>query len=653
MNKTVWSLIITLVLTGCAGSGSPYGASSRAGVTGMTDENGVEYVTNGDAFADGKIAESRLDGTQTTPGSGPAIDPKVSLATRIRQYEFSRWDKAKEDPSRFGDDHWELKVFFRKAPTIVFTGTFGPTKDGKVGLIVAHAPARYTLTIATIHDVHLPYEKTFLDAKLTDTKRSDAITISYKGYLGKLDVREDQSRKPAPGSALECQLKTLRENTFVWVNNWTTLPNGRVFYLNDVVRTTDPKAAGETCLPPRISFRGESLATSSEKIAEDGQVEDKLYEHPVESSLGEDVRLIGNPKQGNRRMFVVPLEDKQTAQTSDVIVTVTAQDPADQAASVADDAAAKTPAPRRDRTQTPAQTPAPTTPRKTRPPAAPVIRDGTDAFIPNSGGAQAAREIRDFARNRSLPGVVARMAELNSSASLQNFFNNANPFVPMVQAISRAYDVVGWIYVTARESSYFKGNGYKPNIRGDWNKKSKRWDAWGPFQLHDGAASEGGITNGERDYFAPAACAAAQYVAKQVRKYPNDATIAILGYNQGAGGAGAAIYCTYHSNNKSKQQACNNRVNNGMSGDEYSRYSKLAQNYNYTYAEMSGFDVLSDNMTDYVNDTLATYFIANSLRSNGFTLANAKRSLPTNNTVMPPGGQMSNQTCQAAIAGTY
>jgi hypothetical protein len=144
------------------------------------------------------------------------------------------------------------------------------------------------------------------------------------------------------------------------------------------------------------------------------------------------------------------------------------------------------------------------------------------------------------------------------------------------------------------------------------------------------------------------------YVSQQVRQFPNDATMALLGYNKGAAGAGTAIYCSYHTSDRNAQRDCNAKIENrGWSPNQKARFMKLAQNYRYTYAEMSGFGVLTKKMNDYVNNTLATYFIANSLSSNGFTLANARRTLPTNGTVMPSSGRVSSATCQAAINGTY
>ena len=653
-----------LLLAGCAGSGDRT-STLRQGLTNVTNEDGIPYVTNGDEFAD---AQAKLPTASDSKLTKKIV--KDSLGDRIRGYEFTRWDdktkSKKEDAKRFGLDHWEFKVFFRKNRTVKMTGSFGKSATGETTLVQSERALRYQLEGAVLKDESKPYEKTRFHGTLRDSRKKESVVVSYYAYLGKLDVRDDSANKPAPGSTLECQLKALHENTLAWVNNWTTIP-GRVFFFNDLVRTIDPKDAAQDCLPSSITFRGESLATSSEPSANvnpDAPAKaESLYAHDVESNVG-DVSLIGNPAQGNRRMFVVPLEDKQSAQTNDVVVTITALDAADQDAAMPDGY---------DENGNPIDDPAPTPgkePAKSRPapsarPAArpalvvPTARPG-DAFLSNVAGAQAARQTQNFERNRNLRGVRDFVDQYRgrSKSKLQAFYDNAAPFVPMMQKISQKFDVIGWAYLTVVESAYFTQSGYQARIRGDGNA-SRGFKAWGPFQMHEAAArqSQVRVTNSvpsdERDYFAPAACGAAQYVAAQVRQYPNDATIAILAYNQGPGGAGAAIYCSYHSEQEGHRQECNRKVNKEFSNSQYSRFSRLANNYSYTYAEMANFGVLTPNMTAYVNNKLALYFISQNPAAYGFSSANAKRTLPTNGTVMPPGGVVSNPACQSAIAGTY
>lgn len=231
--------------------------------------------------------------------------------------------------------------------------------------------------------------------------------------------------------------------------------------------------------------------------------------------------------------------------------------------------------------------------------------------------ARTARMTADFGRpeNRALKSVQNRINAWRTSGrsgqnELSNFFHYANPFRPMIEAIARAVDVsAAFSYLTVQESEYFTSGKYYAKI-GDGGQ------AVGPFQMHPAAAAESGLTLAERQYFAPSACGAAKYLAKQVDEFKgSDVTFGILGYNQGAGGARAIIA-------------------NKVAGN---RYRDLPSRFGVMFSDIAEVNGIPASQLEYVTKFLAVYFIASDMRTYGFSLSpQAPSEKPKNGSVFPP-----------------
>ena len=257
-----------------------------------------------------------------------------------------------------------------------------------------------------------------------------------------------------------------------------------------------------------------------------------------------------------------------------------------------------------------------------------------------------ARMTRDFDRNRNLPGVKKWIADYTSSwkagwgRGLLQFYYSATSFRPIVEKVAATYDVSpAFAYVTVIESAYFTGGNYAIQWGGA---------AYGPFQLEAPTATRFGVRVGggvdERKHFAPSACGAAKLFVYLTDMYPNDATIAIMGYNMGEGGAAGSIVCTYDRNS--------------CGSSDYGRLLARAKNYRYTFADIATVRAAPAKRIEYVEKKLAAYFISNDLQRWGITVPQPGQ-LPANAKVFPPSGNgespsaISDPVCRQAISSLF
>lgn len=568
------------------------------------------------------------------------------LNDKLREFEISRFDHVGDDEyTRFGSEQIKITVFFRDENP----AKFDIAKPAKVGntISVDGKWGRFTLK----GDITDSETKSVGLFTLHDTSNKQDSFIYYRAYRAKFKVREDRTRPAVAGSAFDRQLKSLRENTFGWVHNWSVL-KGPAFYLVDIVRTVQDKNAAAKAAP-LIRFKGESKETGDRDWGAD------LVKTKGDSDNATDVRLVGNSDESTQRVFAVTLKDPESVEENTVMVDMeeenpevppAAVDPANEPVEYVD-----------DRFQPAA--PAPGGPTE---PAKPVVSSQSGAFlISDNSLPRTRRMLADYELNRSIPGVGAAIASYQNDSGkrtqLQKFFYHANAYRPVMEVTGSAYDVSpAYAYVTVIESAYFTGGEYK--VERPRNRKTGRLlsSALGPFQLLEGTARGQGLRvtalwkddrnhgdddQDERGYFATSACGAANYMAKLVNLFSNsDTTLAILAYKEGEGGAAAAAYCT-----KTKNQSCINRINNGMSGAEYSRYMNYAKRYNYTYKEMDRASMaIPRRMRDYVRNKLAVYFIASDMRRYGFTQY-TRSALPKHKTVKPPY-PIQDPTCRSAVS---
>lgn len=667
--KLTFITLAMLTISACGPMGqNPSARKSMAyefrGTTGpFFDENGVDYVHGGDKRVDEaldrqsltKPSEQFVPAPQETKASPP---PQVSpapvsststptnrtLQQKLREFEITRFNGNDGKPTRFGTSHARIRVFFRNEQPAEFNSRL--VKNGN-NLAFEATSGRFQLK-GELTDFA---NKSLGKFDLVETSTKEHSEIYYRAYKAKLTVREDRSRQVVAGSGFDRQLKNLRENTFGWVHNWSVL-NGPAFYLVDIVRVGNEDATHA----PIIAFKGESKRT--------GEREHKADSLTPEAAT--DVRLVGNSEDASRRLFAITLEDRQSAEQNTVMVDVESEEP---------EAPVKLNPEEEPVEFGPSGETLKTTPQQNNNSGHTQI-DGSvqeGPVTPASGNsflrvdnslARTGRMTKDFDRNRSIPGVRAAIAEYQKQrrSSLENFYRHANPFRGMMEAIGAAYDVSpAYAYLTAIESSYFTGGKYK--IERPIRNGKLLSSALGPFQileetgrslnmkitdLRKSESNNSDDAHDERRFFAPSACGAAKYIGRLVNIFDNgDATLAVLAYYQGEGGAAAALFCSFETSGN--KQSCASRINHGMTGTEYQRYIRLAKNYSYKYGELERVAAIPLHMRQYVNRKLAVYFISSDLKRYGFSLAGAKTQLPNNGTVIPHQ-PIQDSTCRQAVS---
>jgi hypothetical protein len=642
-------------------------APAATGTTGQLNDNAVPYITNGykpmeDALKSDPVVPSQPQ-SPVTPSQPQAQTPPKTLTKdakrlrlRVKEFEVSRFKLNEFKPSRFGDHRIQIKVFFNDETPAEFDGEL-TSADGK--FTISGKSGHYSLQGVFTDSQPM---KTDGDLNLIDVHTGEVAHILYNAFKAKITVRKDRTKKLVPGSALDLQYKALADHTFGWVNNWMVV-KGPAFYLVDIVKIVDNKDAANF-LPPIAAFKGQSLATGDQ-------------DQPVQlltPKAAKDLSLVGNSETEQQRWFQVTLEDPASNDSTQVMVEVkedvkgtagtqSADDDATAGEGEDDSPPALPPEDSDDSTvpqippqsnpppaevtqpsqpQAPAQTrpqppeqPRAQAPAPRQPPARVAPPVGRAYFPLTASQPRAARMIHDFgaARNRSIPAAtnVTSVATYTNyftagknRIDMQNFIFTSNPFRPMIEAISHAYDVSStFALLTIIESNYFKSANYRNGAftAGTYPIDGTPAHAYGPFQFLFSTASgkELTLTTGQfegRKYFASSACAGARYMTELVNEFYNsDTTIAILGYNQGQGGSARAVACSI------------NRAD--CHGTNYRRYEDLAKRYNYSYAQIARAAAIPKDQLNYVNEFLALYFISEDYQKYRF-ITGTETKLPAN-----------------------
>lgn len=586
----IGGLVTLLVACAPQASNSSFDSSSNPASTGFFNkEKNAVYISGGDDRIPKAVAEEEQ---KDIPQSSTTTKPP-RLREQIKEFQISRYNEGAERPSRFGTKSFRLKIFFVDQKPIEFSGALGGAKPN--------------FTINSTNDGFA------LSGKIDDSDEQskgeftlahsdDSAKILYWAYKADLNIREDKTQTKLRGIEIKAQVESLKQNALGWVHNWSVV-KGRSFYLVDIISINAPAPNA-----PALAFKGESLQTG-----------DNSYDVNVVYGPAESIELVGNSEEEANRVFEVTLQDSKTKEKTEVMIDVKKSDDDDRDKSASGNG------------------------------EEPQIQYSVDAFLQDDLTAKRTKKmVRDFERNRNLKGVKKMIAHYQGRgrSQLENFYRYANPFRRIIEAVANAYDVSSaFAYLTVLESKYFYGGKYEV-------QKASGSSALGPFQLIDGTARNNGLQIGggksdERRFFVPSSCGAANYIGKMVDIFDDgDSTLAILAYNQGEGGAAAAIYCAYNQD-VSNREACTKKINRSFGGKDYQRFMKLAKKYNYTYAEMERTSAgLTKAMREYVNKKLAVYFISTSMQDYGFSIPqNARASLPKNGTVMPASGIIKDQKC--------
>ncbi len=637
--KLAFILASFLLLANCGPNGQHKENTGLSGTTGFADELEQDYVSNGDTRVEEALRLPEPVTANTT--QKPTIALTKQLREKLKEFEISRFNAGDKEPSRFGDSKLTLKVIFKGEGSVVFqTQLLGAKPKFQINA----SSGKYKLSGELVDRE----QQTKGDLTLTNTVTQQSARILYWAYKGKLKVREDRTKKIVPGSALEQQIKALRENTFGWVNNWNVV-RGPSFYLIDIVKVIRGNMLPDD-LNSVMSLKGPSLRTGR-----------KTYNAETLGKNAPSAKLVGNGEDVAGRMFEITVQNPDTKETNefmlDVEPDVEVSSPGEKPAPEEQEFAPEEP----DQIvpDQPAVSAQPDVTQKPEKPANPdkpkeePVRNGKSFLRVDTSLPRTAKMTADFNRNRNLTGVKTWMQTYQHGyrRGLENFYDKAAPFRRILEAVGQTFDVSPvYAYVTVIESYYFTKGRYE--IEG-----ADGSSALGPFQLLTGTAREMGLNVGgstdERRYFVPSSCGAAKYFRKLVNTFgSSDSTVSILGYFQGDGGAAAAIYCSFDEN-AGDREACAKRINKskdrgGFTGSDYGRFLKLVKRYDYSFAEMDKMAAIPKPMRNYVNQKLAIYFISNDMGKYGFE-AGPTTSLPGNGTVMPRR-PLKDSACQNAVA---
>lgn len=622
-------LLTSIALAGCRGRQGMSRKGMPPGSTGFQDRNGNAYVSNGDE----RVAEEVKLLEQAPPPAPPQSTPasketiRALLREKLKEFEISRFNTGSKEPARFGENEIALKVVFINKGSVTFKGRL---EGAKPNFTVNLKWQRYTLT-GTLNDFSDESKGRFV---LTDSKTKQTATILYWAYQTGYKVRADRSKKSATASKLREQLNA--DHTFAWVNIWN-VPGGRSFFLVDLLRTQ----RGDTLPDQRSNFF--SVSGESKEVAEDDVFADT-------SAKNTKVQVMGIAEEKTGMMFQVNVKDGKNQEEEFMIDILPRKSapakPEETYQPEEPDAIVDEPAPE---PAVPPQVPA--TPAEPAAPAKPkaefdpqdAIKAGKSYLRIDTNGRRTAKMVRDFNGNRNLDGVKKWINEYGGRTGwrkdLQAFYNNAMLFRLVIEAAGKAFDISpAFAYVTVIESNYFKGGKWAL----EWGKGTS---AFGPFQLTEAAAKEGKMALSERRYVVPSACGAAKFFRNRVDDFEDsDTTMSILAYNQGGGGAAAAVYCSF-AKSVGNRKACAERINKNFSRSDYGRFLKFAKNYNYTYAELAEVSAVPKPMRNYVDQKLAIYFISNDYAKYGFTLPSGNFKRPNNNTIVP-GNRMHDPDCE-------
>lgn len=274
------------------------------------------------------------------------------------------------------------------------------------------------------------------------------------------------------------------------------------------------------------------------------------------------------------------------------------------------------PASQSNATPPPAKGPAPQVER----PATPAGYKGINSssfWIPDLRYPRIRRMVDAFDSNWEVP-VVQKWynkwkklkPEKRDDARLVRVFRWVKPYVEMSDAISRAFESWGFLFLVPTESQYFQDGRYFSEI-GDGGL------AVGPFQIHPDTATDMKMSREERNFFAPSACGAAKYLRDIVDNLgeDRDATLAFLGYNRGPKVA-----------------------------QRIARFNR----FGYTFAEVSESNLANKDGVTYTGRVLATYFIFGNYRALGFSDDNAPDQMDARTTF--PKTKIKNPQCEAAVS---
>lgn len=635
----IWSV----VLSGCAGGGGSSVPKRLAApsTTGFTDpEDGSQFVSSDRRVLEERNLLAAQPDSKTTvqqpappaSSSGPtaatptapttAPPTHVPLRQRLREYQIERYhkqDTGLTHAARFGDGAMVISLFFSDAKPTEFRASL-QVSGGRHVFTTRSGP--YTLR-GWLED-SIPYSTL---GEFVLTQGAEEVRIYYRAWKAKLDLRLDRTREVAPGSRAAQLMNLIGPDTYGWNNNWT-VRDGRTFFLLDIIQQvvvpehsaprpeTPPTPDRPETIPqpqpqvtPIFTIKGDSKRTT-----ERDQAATLLSNSDAPSVARESTAALAvNAEDSSKKIFAITVQDPTTQEKTEAMLDVTMEQP-DPDLPIVDFSDTSDIKPIQPKPQTeildvgaPRPRPkemsdgAPTTPPPTPParPQTPPAYSGGDAYlkIDTSAGPRTAQMTRDLEKNRNIPrvrqAIQAYLAELRSKHGLYNFYKYAHPFRHLISEIARSLDVSpAFAYLTVVESAYFTGGRYQHNQIGDGGK------AFGPFQLHVPAATESGLlasesktSSDERQYFATAACGAANYVGERVEDFMDgDTTMAIMAYNQGAGGA----------RNVARMVVSQDRV----------------KRFNYTYADLEDGGIPL-RVRNYVNKKLAIYFISNNMAQYG------------------------------------
>jgi hypothetical protein len=148
----------------------------------------------------------------------------------------------------------------------------------------------------------------------------------------------------------------------------------------------------------------------------------------------------------------------------------------------------------------------------------------------------------------------------------------------------------------------------------------------------------------ERLYFYPASCSVANMMHNYANNFQSDATLAFSAYRFGESKAASILECSRTSENKTQ---CDRRH---CTLKTCSEYLKKIKNSNMKYTQIAKYNILPIEISNWINQILAAYFISQDLKGHGFEINKFKPS-PEEKVLVPQNGFISHLKCRQIVTG--
>jgi len=460
------------------------------------------------------------------------------------------------------------------------------------------------------------------------------VTIFVRTYLASVDLRQD-------GQSAEVLDESLADAR-AWVKN-SVVVLGRSFYEMEVVSLNHKKKPSTQTKTETEKKESVLFVVSGEAVRTEGA----LSLPPIRSSSGllsvGDVEMIGDAETTDARAFAVNVKTDQGKEARVALIVQNVELPVPVVEKVeepdekqgAENNTAGTPKQGKPETLPRSEPPAPIQQKKQE--AAPRISKSDSYFDMPYGQPnfdRLTKVVDHFNKNFDLPGVQTQIQNYKKWKFLDGPLSRMVPVRSFIEESFHSLQVPATAsLLTLNESAFFKSDQFPIEVAGHGDT--------GPFQFIPDTGRWIGLKVSqsnreiwdERRYFVPSACAAARLLNFLIGEFEStDATLALMAYNQGAGGAASLVSCTM------KQQTCRS----GQAALD------LVRRYKFTFRDVSRLHMAKGNSAPavgYVHRILALHFMAVDPQKYGVNWNEIPNVKIPEKVMFPPSGSIQDPAC--------